>query len=429
MKSSNPSSPDPKKPRRTRAPKEPAGAKPPSAAAKPGAGGRKREVIPPILLEGDYTPSTSASGPGHRYASGTTSAAGAGAAAEESGDLPESYGTESLYLTARDPHWLYAQWDLSREQLKNYNRQSVDRHLILRIFVDDPGAAPFLEVHLHPESRNWFVHVGRGETKFLGQLGYYNRQKKWVPIATSSPTVTPPDDFADDTGARFVTIPIDVPFQKIMHLVKRSLHAVKPLVEAVSELRGQGHRDLPAPAAAPAGPGEPARAPAWTPQQERALARVLSLDKLRRVWIGSLEITELIRRQLEAESGSAAAAKFSMPSSLEQLSSLGLARGPAPGETFWFQVNAELIVYGATEKDAQVAIDGRPIQLRPDGTFSFRFSLPDGEYALPITARAASGTDARGALLTFARQTAREGDVGAHPQDPSLKTPRPENAV
>ena len=32
---------------------------------------------------------------------------------------------------------------------------------------------------------------------------------------------------------------------------------------------------------------------------------------------------------------------------------------------------------GATEPDAAVTIGGRKIQLRKDGTFSFRFALPD----------------------------------------------------
>ena len=45
---------------------------------------------------------------------------------------------------------------------------------------------------------------------------------------------------------------------------------------------------------------------------------------------------------------------------------------------FWFNVNAELIIYGATEPTARVTLGGHEIKLRPDGTFSYRFSLPDG---------------------------------------------------
>jgi hypothetical protein len=96
---------------------------------------------------------------------------------------------------------------------------------------------------------------------------------------------------------------------------------------------------------------------------------------------------------------------------------------------FWFNVNAELIIYGATEPNAQVTIGGRVIQLRPDGTFSYRFALPDGNYPLPATATSADGTDSRTAALRFSRSTEYRGEVGRHPQDPKLKAPRAENVA
>ncbi|MGB4521535.1 MAG: DUF4912 domain-containing protein [Candidatus Omnitrophota bacterium] len=50
---------------------------------------------------------------------------------------------------------------------------------------------------------------------------------------------------------------------------------------------------------------------------------------------------------------------------------------------FWMTVNTELIVYGATEPDAKVTVQGKPIKLRPDGTFSLRFALCDGKQVIP----------------------------------------------
>jgi hypothetical protein len=46
---------------------------------------------------------------------------------------------------------------------------------------------------------------------------------------------------------------------------------------------------------------------------------------------------------------------------------------------------------------------------------------------LPAVAVSADGTDARAADLKFGRQTQYMGDVGVHPQDPTLKAPLPEN--
>jgi hypothetical protein len=45
-----------------------------------------------------------------------------------------------------------------------------------------------------------------------------------------------------------------------------------------------------------------------------------------------------------------------------------------------------LIVYGATEPDAKVTVQGKPINLRQDGTFTLRFALPDGKQVIPVKA-------------------------------------------
>jgi hypothetical protein len=84
--------------------------------------------VPDILLEGD-APSTapSVSGPGERYARPAAPSAKAPPASQE---LPQAYGTGRLLLAARDPHWLYAHWDFTREQLQAYNARSTDGHLV-----------------------------------------------------------------------------------------------------------------------------------------------------------------------------------------------------------------------------------------------------------------------------------------------------------
>jgi hypothetical protein len=59
---------------------------------------------------------------------------------------------------------------------------------------------------------------------------------------------------------------------------------------------------------------------------------------------------------------------------------------PAKRKDFWLNVHTELVLYGATEHDAKVTVAGQPIQLRPDGTFTLRFALPDGEQILRVHA-------------------------------------------
>lgn len=62
---------------------------------------------------------------------------------------------------------------------------------------------------------------------------------------------------------------------------------------------------------------------------------------------------------------------------------------------FWLVVNCELIVYGATEPTASLSVQGRPVKLRNDGTFSLRFALPDGKQIIPVEAVRDDGLEKR----------------------------------
>ena len=97
--------------------------------------------IPQVLLEGDEPSAPPITGPGQKYALGFTSPAGH--LGPEEATLPEAYGTGKLLLAARDPHWLYAHWDLTPAQQRHYNSLSADHHLVLRIYTGtDPGNKP-----------------------------------------------------------------------------------------------------------------------------------------------------------------------------------------------------------------------------------------------------------------------------------------------
>jgi uncharacterized protein len=72
---------------------------------------------------------------------------------------------------------------------------------------------------------------------------------------------------------------------------------------------------------------------------------------------------------------------------------------------FWFQLDAELIVYGSTEPHARVTLQGEPVKLRDDGTFTMRFSLPDSRQIIPATAASADGVEERTVVLAVERNT------------------------
>ncbi|WP_422929410.1 DUF4912 domain-containing protein [Singulisphaera sp. PoT] len=87
------------------------------------------------------------------------------------------------------------------------------------------------------------------------------------------------------------------------------------------------------------------------------------------------------------------------------LQSLGTGALAALGREFHFELDAELIVYGTTEPNARVTLSGEPVQLRPDGTFTVRFSLPDSRQIIPAVAASPDGVEERTIVLAVERNT------------------------
>lgn len=94
------------------------------------------------------------------------------------------------------------------------------------------------------------------------------------------------------------------------------------------------------------------------------------------------------------------------------------SQAPMPEEKkFWLVADCELILYGATEPDAFVTVSGRKVNLNPDGTFSMRFALPDGNIDLPIKAMSNDERDSRQIEISVARNTAQQASEILRPKE------------
>jgi hypothetical protein len=93
------------------------------------------------------------------------------------------------------------------------------------------------------------------------------------------------------------------------------------------------------------------------------------------------------------------------PMSSPVLQNLSTTVLPHLGRDFHFQIDAELIVYGTTEPGSRVTLQGEPVQLRSDGTFTVRFSLPDSRQIIPAVAASADGIEERTIVLAVERNT------------------------
>jgi hypothetical protein len=83
----------------------------------------------------------------------------------------------------------------------------------------------------------------------------------------------------------------------------------------------------------------------------------------------------------------------------------GVVAGAQRKREFVFELDAELIVYGRSEPSAHVMLQGEPVTLRPDGTFTVRYSLPNCRQVIPAVASSADGVEQRTIVLAVERNT------------------------
>ncbi len=353
--------------------------------------------------------------------SATESTGGETAPAYENlGELPESYFEDTLYLVARDPRWLFSYWDFNWAKYTPASFRGGVKQFFLKVTAD--GGAEAALVEINPEARNWYVAVPSPDTAYSAEIGYFDKAGQWQRVVQSGVTVTPADALAEDNTAAFATVPAHLTFEKLLEMVKEKMLEGESLIEALARIAGEGRLQFRA-----------GQAPTWTDEQKRLLAALLGDTLIDRLGLGSEEIDQLLRKQLQQKLHSESASGLSGalletlgPTTSSLFSGIGASWSAQPFSVkrergFFMHVNAEIIFYGGTHPDATVWVDGQEIKLNADGTFRYHFTLPDGDFAIPIVAQSPDKVEKRSATLSFVRGTSRTGDVGSTSQPSELK--------
>lgn len=272
-------------------------------------------------------------------------------------DMPAAYGVDRLAIMVRDPYWLHAYWEVTQESIERAREQLGERW---------EGHRWILRVHTYAEGN---IQAGAG----LFDIDVRPDARNWyfrVPQPDSSyegmiGVLTRDGTFYPFARSNRVRTPRDT----ASDVTDVQWATTREEFEKIYALSG-GHT----------GSGST-----------------------------SGEIGEEARRRSEE-------AYFS-----GMLGSMGSGSMGAPKHRgFWFQVNTELILYGATEPGAKVQVQGRTIELRPDGTFTLRFQLPDGVQDLPCVATSSDGISEKTITPVVRRQTSSsERELNPNPGDAS----------
>lgn len=322
------------------------------------------------------------------------------------GELPDSYGSKKMFLVARDPYWIFAYWDLTWQQFQEAAHAAHDGKVFLQLY--DASGTRLQQIQINEGTKNWYLQ-GSPESTYFAEVGYYRGDGGFEVVSRSGYATTPRDSLSWKTEARFVTIPFNFTFRDLWALIEGFLLPGEDLAEALARLQEEG---FPFPFPTP-------RGVSLSDAQHQALLDYLGGDFVRRLRVGSLEITETLRRRFEQlRSSGQWVSSFGGAGVSSMSSPFGASFGAGKPRDFFMHVNAELIIYGGTDPKAKVRIDGQDITLREDGTFSYHFTFPDGRFHIPIEATSPDNVETRSALLSFLRLSEYHGDVKKTGQPP-----------
>jgi uncharacterized protein len=338
---------------------------------------------------------------------------------EDLGELPESYFEDTLFLVARDPRWLFSYWDFNWGKYAATQFRGGVKQFFLKVSTTAGADAGLVEIN--PEARNWYVPVNSPGAEYFAEIGYFDKAGTWQKIVQSGIAATPSEELSTEGAADFATVPAHLTFERLLDMVKEKMMEGESLISALARIAGEGRFEFRA-----------GQAPTWSDEQKRLLAALLGDTLVDRLGMGSEEIDQLLRKQLQEKLHSESASGLSgvlletlAPGPTSLFSGIGASWSAQPFSVkrergFYMHVNAEIIFYGGTHPDATVWVDGQEIKLAPDGTFRYHFTLPDGDFAIPIVAQSPDQVERRSATLSFVRGTSRVGEVGSTGQPSEL---------
>ncbi len=333
---------------------------------------------------------------------------------QEHYDIPQNYDASQITLMARDPYWFYAYWEVSLKTINELKKKLGDHinndQLTIRCYdvtmkdFNGQNANSFFDYQVGAHVRNYYINLWSDNISLVVDLGIKTDDGSFYTIARSNEAKTP----RASTSSRSDMIWMDVKDHRKQQFAyvngRKKVQSFSPLPRSTSTQVKRSSRKM-------------------TLTEDDIRAYYMRLVPLLRRTRGSKSISELADDLLDQDDG---AIEQSTENALNQRSNWSkkiltagaskerLQEGGASDQIFsgasehrqrqfFFEIGAELIVYGRTEPHATVWLQDQEISLRPDGTFSLRYALPDGKIPFDFKARSYDQFETRRILTSVER--------------------------
>lgn len=325
--------------------------------------------------------------------------------------MPEHYGSTSITLLARDPHWVHAYWEIapsSIDALREEFGDTVDHCAhVLRIYdttlieFNGSNANHFFDIDIQRDACNWYVNLWSDHITCCADIGLRAPDGQFFTLARSNFVTTPREHFSPRNEVVWMEVQPEEQGVKPYVNVRRDLKAHDRdsatgfksrrfrIYLTEDDIRAYYSRLFPLLSKILARRKKlKSEGKGLDPESEGELLLeclesmdLLGYDYFKESTLGASEKAQLHRRPLEnLLTGGASEQMVSAWSASEQ---------KKPTKDFFFELGTELIVYGRTEPDAVVFWGDRMIPLREDGTFTLRMALST-DTQIPLDFKAVS---------------------------------------
>ena len=120
--------------------------------------------------------------------------------------LPERYGEDRLVILPRDPHNIFAYWEISPQTREALERRAAEEgrpeiNFCLRVYKyawsEEEAVEGFFDIEVSGDNNNWYIEVPDADRYYHVELGWKTPQSSFRSLLRSNLIRTPRDSISD----------------------------------------------------------------------------------------------------------------------------------------------------------------------------------------------------------------------------------------
>ncbi len=124
-------------------------------------------------------------------------------------ELPDEYRRDYIMLMVKDPHWLYAYWEITAGKIEKFKNEYGEdawhkSRPVLRVYnitdidyFDGTNCQSYYDIYLSNDARDWHIEIGQPNKRYCLDIGRMLPEGRFITILRSNTVTTPRNYFSN----------------------------------------------------------------------------------------------------------------------------------------------------------------------------------------------------------------------------------------